>query len=101
MTLLHPRIVGALLLALAAIHAFFPRRFHWAEELPRISLLNLQMFAVHCFFLAFAVCLMGVLALFFADALLDRSRLAVHVRFTCLCYLVAVFGWALWRQWEG
>lgn len=134
---IHLRIAGALLIALAAIHIFFPKKFHWAEELPRLSLLNRQMFIVHCFFIALAVGLMGALALFLADALLAPSRLAtavlagltffwavrlvvqhlvydrrlwrgnrfntaVHVGFTCFwCYLIAVFGLALWRQWEG
>ena len=71
----HLRMAGGLLLARAALHASFPRRFHWDEELPRLSLMNRQMFVVHSFFIALAVGLMGALGLFFADALLEKTRL--------------------------
>src|SRR5260370_42230447 len=70
------KIVGASLLLLALAHALFPRRFEWEEELSRVSLLNRQIFQVHCFFIALVLFMFGSLALFFTGALLDRTVLA-------------------------
>src|SRR5947207_7299564 len=70
------KIVGASLLILAVAHAFFPRRFDWNEELRGVSLLNRQIFLVHCFFIGLILFLFGLLSLFFTDALLDRTALA-------------------------
>ena len=41
---LHLRVAGAGLIVLALAHVLFPRRFAWREELPRLSLLNRQIF---------------------------------------------------------
>jgi hypothetical protein len=73
---LNLRIAGGLLIGLSLLHVFFPRRFHWREELPRLSLLNRQVFQVHCFFIAVIVLMLGVLSLFFANALLEAGNLA-------------------------
>jgi len=62
---LHLKIVGASLLLLAVAHAFFPRRFGWAEELSRLSPLNRQMFQVHCFFIGLVLFMFGLLSLCF------------------------------------
>ena len=70
------RVAGALQLALAALHPFFPRRFGWAEELPRLSLLNRQIFVVHTFFIALTVAMFGALSLFGAPALLQATSLS-------------------------
>jgi hypothetical protein len=70
------RIAGALLIMLAAAHIAFPRRFSWAEELPRLSLLNRQMFLVHCFFIVMLVASMGILSLVFTGTLVERTSLA-------------------------
>ncbi len=60
---IHLQIIGVLLIALALIHAFFPKRFNWHEELKHLSLINRQMMIVHTFFVAFTVFLMGILCL--------------------------------------
>jgi hypothetical protein len=70
------KLAGASLILLALAHAFFPRRFDWKEELGRLSLLNRQIFQVHCFFIALVLFLFGLLALFFTHTLLDRTALA-------------------------
>jgi len=70
------RIAGALLLTLAAAHVTFPKRFDWAVELPRLSLLNRQMFLVHVAYIVVVLASMGLLSLVFADALLERTYLA-------------------------
>jgi hypothetical protein len=73
---LHLKIVGVSLLILSLAHAFFPKRFQWPEELSRLSLLNRQMFGVHCFFIALVLFFFGLLSLFFTEALLERTALA-------------------------
>ena len=72
---LHLKIVGLSLLALAALHVYFPRRFNWSVELAGLSLLNRQIFLVHCFFICLTLVLMGVLSLVFTDALLATTAL--------------------------
>lgn len=96
-------INGALLLALALLHAVFPRRFRWKEELREVSLLTRQILHVHTFFIALAVGLMGLLCLFSASALLDTElgrRLCAGLFVFWLCrLLVQFFGYSstLWR----
>jgi hypothetical protein len=70
------RLGGLLLLALAAVHVTFPNRFHWADELARLSPLNRQMFLVHVSYIVFVVASMGILSLFFPHALLQKSILS-------------------------
>lgn len=66
---------GVLLIGISFMHLFLGKRFHWEEELARLSLLNRQIFRVHCFFIAFTVAMMGALALFFTDELLAPTPL--------------------------
>jgi len=89
------RVAGTLLLLLACAHVVFPKRFRWAEELPRLSLLNRQMFLVHTFFIALLVAFMGILSLVFPEALLERSRLGQVV----LAGLTIFWGIRLLFQW--
>lgn len=79
MLIVHLRIVGCLLLVLVAAHVFFPRWFHWREELPRLSLLNRQMFIVHCLFIALVLMMMAALVLAIPQTLLTPSPLALAV----------------------
>lgn len=80
----HLKMVGLLQLLLAFAHLFFPRRFAWREELARLSLLNRQMFLVHCFFIVLTLVLFGVLSLGFTGLLMERTPLA-KVVLTGLC----------------
>src|ERR1700692_1515744 len=64
---LHLQIVGALLVVLGAAHRLFGRYFGWKKELERVSLLTRQVFAVHCFFIALLLMLLGACSLFYAD----------------------------------
>lgn len=72
---LHLQIVGALLIVLGFAHGFFARFFGWKRELQRLSLLTRQVFAVHVFFIALLLVLLGSCSLFYADALLDPGPL--------------------------
>jgi len=98
------QFAGAALLALSLLHLVMPKRFAWSEELTRLSLLNRQIFYVHTFFIAFIVAQMGILFLFFPEALLEPSPLARLVTSgLCLFWLARafiqffVYSPALWR----
>ena len=73
--LLHLEIVGALLVLLALIHAFFNPYFGWSRELAGVSLLTRRVFFVHLFFIALGVGLSGVLTFAYAAELLQPSPL--------------------------
>ena len=75
----HLRIAGALLLLLAAVHPFFPKRLGWRDDLAKLTLLNRQIFLVHVGFIVLTLVLFGALALFFAGDLVAPSRLATAV----------------------
>jgi hypothetical protein len=67
------KIIGILLILLAAMHAFFPKYFKWKEELQQLSLINRQMMEVHTLFIALVLLLMGLLCLMAADELLTTK----------------------------
>lgn len=73
---LNLRIAGSLMLLLAGLHAGFPKRFSWREELSRLSLLNRQIFVVHCFFIVLVISMIGALSLFWPSTLLEPGTLA-------------------------
>ena len=60
---LHLRIAGALLVALALMHAGFPRYFQWKQKLAGLDALQRQIAQVHTFFIALTVLLMGALCI--------------------------------------
>jgi hypothetical protein len=102
--LLHLRIAGCLLLALAAMHFFLPKRFNWSEELARLSLLNRQIFIVHTLFIVLVLTMMGALSLFFGSLLLSGSPLARVVLGALALFWIArfvvqlfVYDKSLWR----
>jgi hypothetical protein len=99
------RVAGAGLMLLALLHFAFPKRFHWDEELSRLSLLNRQIFRVHVLFICVVLVFFGALSLFLADALLERGPLArgVLLGFTAFWALrlyvqLFVYERALWRD---
>lgn len=73
---LHLKIVGGLMMALAASHAGMPRYFGGSEELARVSLLTRQIFWVHSFFVCLVLAMMGAGSAFATGSLLDRTPLA-------------------------
>ena len=58
---LHIKITGILLIALAFIHLIFPRYFKWKTAFKEVSLINREVMYVHTFFIALMVLLMGIL----------------------------------------
>ncbi|MFZ9935738.1 MAG: hypothetical protein ACO3JG_01625 [Luteolibacter sp.] len=66
-------ITGGLLIALALLHAAFPRRFRWREETAGLSLLTRQILYVHTFFIALTVFMIGLLCVTSADDLMHTA----------------------------
>ena len=100
---IHFKTIGILLIALALIHATFPKRFNWDKELSSLSLINRQMMLVHTFFIAFVLFLMGVLCLTSSKELIDTAlgkkvSLGFGV-FWSIRLVVQFFGYssALWK----
>lgn len=98
------KFAGLLLIFLSLLHAFLGKRFNWNEELARLSLLNRQIFLVHCFFIALTVGLMGALALLYTEELLQPSPLGKVIAgglalfwATRLIFQWFVYDSALWR----
>ena len=59
----HLKIIGTIFIILSFIHLFFPKYFHWKQQLAQLNLINRQMMKVHTFFIALIVFLMGILCL--------------------------------------
>lgn len=96
-------ITGALLIALALLHAVFPRYFRWREETAGLNLLTRQILYVHTFFIALTVFLMGLLCLTSAADLIQtplgrRICLGLGV-FWGIRLVIQLFGYSskLWR----
>lgn len=68
---LHLKIIGVVLILLAIIHAAFPRRFKWKDELSSLSLINRQMMMVHTFFIALTLLLMGALCIYGSNEIVN------------------------------
>ena len=103
--LFHLRVVGVLMALLAIVNLFVPGRFHWREELSRVSLLNRQIFQAHTFFIVLLIVLMSALFLTCAEALLQPTRLsrAVLIGLTIFWGLRMLMQWFFYspRVWRG
>jgi hypothetical protein len=100
---LNLKIAGVLQIALATLHAFFPRRFRWKDEFTQVGLLSRQMMYVHTFFIALIILLMGLLCLTSPEDLARSpfgKRVALGLAFFWTARLVIqFFGYSseLWR----
>jgi hypothetical protein len=95
LTIIALRLAGSFLLGLFVLNFFVPGRFKWAEELPRLSLINRRIFQVHAVFIAFILLLSGLLLVLLPHELLAPTPLARAV----LGGLAAFWGLRLWMQW--
>lgn len=92
-----------LLMALALVHAIFPRYFNWTNELRSLSLINREMMYVHTFFIALVVLMMGILCVTSPHELTGTilgKRIAVGFSvFWFIRLLIQFFGYspALWK----
>jgi hypothetical protein len=103
--LLNLRMVGLIMAALAVLNLFVPRRFHWSEELARLSLLNRQIFQVHAAFLILLLAMFSALLLTCGAALLEPTRLsrAVLIGLTIFWTLRMLMQWFYYSPeiWRG
>src|SRR3954452_18198028 len=89
------RLSGIFLLGLFVLNFFVPRKFKWAEELPRLSLINRRIFQVHAIFIALMLLMMGLLLI-----LLPHQLITPHPLSRAVCGgLLAFWTVRLWMQW--
>jgi hypothetical protein len=96
MTLLfHLRLSGALLILLGASHAFFDRRLDWRQDTQKLSPINRQIFAVHWFYIALLLIMLGLLFTSLAPELLRPEPITQAI------FLATTAIWAirLFMQW--
>lgn len=97
------KLIGILLMALAAIHVIFPSYFNWKRELSSLSLINRELMYVHTFFIALVVFLMGLLCFSSAIDLISTSfgtRISLGLGiFWFIRLITQFFGYssALWK----
>lgn len=98
------KIIGILLLLLAAIHVVFPKYFNWKNELGSLSLINRQLMYIHSFFIAFLVLLIGILCLTSSNELTGtvlgkRISLGLGI-FWSTRFFIQFFGYSV-KLWKG
>ena len=93
--LLHLRLAGVVMASLVVVNLLVPRRFHWREEMSRLSLVNRQIFQAHSVFLVLTLALFSALLLTCGPALLEPTRLSRAV----LSGLTVFWGLRMLMQW--
>lgn len=95
---------GLIFIGFGIAHFFFPKRFQWEQELSRLSLLNRQIFMVHCGFIVLTLFLFGALCCFFPGALTEETSLGKVVSvglfvfaFARLLAQIFIYDSKLWR----
>jgi uncharacterized membrane protein len=101
---LHLKIIGLCLIMLGLVHAIFPQKFNWKQELSLLSIVNKEMMYVHTFFIAFTLFLIGFLCLTSATDLIGtafgkRVSLGLGI-FFFLRLLIQFFGYSS-KTWKG
>jgi hypothetical protein len=93
--LVHLRIVGIVMAWLVVVNLYVPWRFHWREEMARLSLLNRQIFQAHSMFLILTLGLLAALLLACGPDLLEPTGLARAI----LIGLTIFWGTRMLMQW--
>jgi hypothetical protein len=103
--LVHFRVIGVVMACLVVVNVCVPKRFHWREEMARLSLLNRQIFQAHAVFLVLTLALISALLLTCGDALLEATRLsrAILIGLTIFWTLRMVMQWGFYSPeiWRG
>ena len=89
------RLVGALLIGVAALGVAVHRHFRWGDEIQRLTLLTRQVFLVHSAFVTVVLAMLGVMLLAVAPALLAPGPLPRAV----LIGLLVMWSARLLAQW--
>ena len=101
----HLKLAGTGLILLAISHIGIARHLRWKEDFARVTLVNRQIFYVHCFFLMVILVLMGLLSIFYTAELLERSPLsrAVLVGLSVFWFIRLAFQWLVYDKslWRG
>lgn len=99
------RLTGMSLIALALAHVAFAKRLGWKDDFANVSLVNRQIFYVHCLFLCLTLILMGLLCLVWPETLLHASPLGrIVAGGLCLFWLCRLLAqWLVYdsRLWRG
>lgn len=77
MLIVHLRIAGLIMLALAAVYPVYPRRFGWARQLEAVSLLVRQIFFVHIGFILLLLTMQGVLLAAYPSVVMEPNNAAI------------------------
>jgi len=93
--LVHLHLVGVVMASLVVVNLMVPGRFHWREEMSRLSLVNRQIFQAHSVFLVLTLALFSALLLTCGTALLEPTRLSRAVLFG----LTVFWGLRMLMQW--
>ncbi len=101
----HLRCTGVILILLGLAHGGFGRRLNWQTDLQKLSLVNRQIFLVHCFYVALLLVMLGSLSLFMTPSLLlgnalSRAILGASTLWWGIRLYIQwfVFERALWRE---
>ena len=94
--LFHLRLSGAGLILLGLAHLWFSKPLQWKQDLAKLTLVNRQIFLVHCFYVALILVLLGILSLTLADSLLQPTPLARAM----LCGMTLLWALRLYIQWR-
>jgi hypothetical protein len=89
------RLVGALLLGVAALGVAVHRHFGWGDEIQRLTLLTRQVFLIHSAFVTLVLAMLGAMLLTVAPALLEPGPLPRAV----LIGLIVMWTARLLAQW--
>jgi hypothetical protein len=89
------RLVGALLLGVAALGVAVHRHFRWGDEIQRLTLLTRQVFLIHSAFVTVVLAMLGAMLLTVAPALLAPGPLPRAV----LIGLIVMWSARLLAQW--
>lgn len=91
-------------MALAVMHAIFPKYFDWTTELKKLSLINKQLMEIHTFFIALIVFLMGLLCISSASELIHSNlgqKIALGMGiFWGFRLIIQFFGYSA-KLWKG
>lgn len=70
---IHLQITGWMLICLAISHLWFPKYFKWENDLPKMSLINRDMFKMHVLFIALLLVFVGVIQVLYPSELVHSK----------------------------
>lgn len=71
------QVTGLSMIMLALGHAYLPKLLNWKDDLDKLTSINKEVFVVHSLFIVVGILLLGGVCLFFSEALVQKSQLAL------------------------